>query len=531
MGNWAVTKIAEIADVNPRLAKDEITGDIPVSFVPMASVGAGDGTIDVAATRPYSAVQKGFTSFKEGDVLFAKITPCMENGKMAVVPEVTGGHGFGSTEFHVLRPRKGIESGYLYYFVSSKKFRVDAEHNMTGAVGQRRVPTPYLAAYEIPLPPTAEQKRIVAKIEEIFSELDKGIESFKTAREQLKVYRQALLKHAFEGKLTAAWREENQDKLETADALLKRIQTERADRYRQQVKEWEKAVKAWEKSGKKGRKPGKPSKPKELSPLTAEDLADLPKLPEGWGWVKVGGLCDVVRGGSPRPAGDPKFYGGNIPFLKVADITNNSGPYVKDYSYSIKEAGLKKTRQIKPNTLLLSNSGATLGVPKICIIDATLNDGLAAFLNLREESLLFHYYFWESKTKELRAINQGAAQPNLNTDLIKDVAIPFCSVEEQSELIEKLEACLTEVEYFDQTITTALQQAETLRQSILKKAFSGQLVPQDPDDESAAALLARIRAERGGEATPGSNPRSKKAGPPAGSPLQKPRKPRTRGTS
>ena len=221
--SWAIARMEEIADVNPRLAKDEIKGELPVSFVPMAAVGAGDGSIDVSVTRPYADVQKGFTSFKEGDVLFAKITPCMENGKMAVVPEVTGGHGFGSTEFHVLRPRKGIEAGYLYYFVSSKKFRVDAEHNMTGAVGQRRVPTPYLAAYEIPLPPIAEQKRIVVKIDELFSELDKGVDSFKTAREQLKVYRQALLKHAFEGKLTAAWREENQDKLETAAALLKGI--------------------------------------------------------------------------------------------------------------------------------------------------------------------------------------------------------------------------------------------------------------------------------------------------------------------
>jgi len=106
------------------------------------------------------------------------------------------------------------------------------------------------------LPPLPEQSRIVAKIEELLSELDKGIESFKTAREQLKVYRQALPKHAFEGKLTAAWREENKDKLETSDALLKRIQSERSDRYKQQVKEWEKAVKSWEKGGKKGSKPG-----------------------------------------------------------------------------------------------------------------------------------------------------------------------------------------------------------------------------------------------------------------------------------
>ncbi|MEP6879305.1 MAG: restriction endonuclease subunit S, partial [Nitrosospira sp.] len=96
----------------------------------------------------------------------------------------------------------------------------------------------HLAKSIIPLPPANEQNRIVAKIEELFSELDKGIESLKTAQAQLKVYRQALLKHAFEGKLTAKWREENKDKLETADALLKRIQAEREQRYRQQLAEW-----------------------------------------------------------------------------------------------------------------------------------------------------------------------------------------------------------------------------------------------------------------------------------------------------
>ena len=101
------------------------------------------------------------------------------------------------------------------------------------------LPKENLNQLEIVIPPLPEQHRIVAKIEALFSELDKGIESFKTAREQLKIYRQALLKHAFSGKLTEQWRAENQDKLETAEALLQRIQTEREQRYQQQLKDWE----------------------------------------------------------------------------------------------------------------------------------------------------------------------------------------------------------------------------------------------------------------------------------------------------
>lgn len=365
----------------------------------------------------------------------------------------------------------------------------------------------------MPTAPINEQHRIVAKIEELFSELDKGIENLKTAQAQLKVYRQALLKHAFEGKLTAQWREQNQDKLETADALLKRIQQERAQRHQQQLADWEKskspsvpllqrgkttraAASANPPLQKGGRGDLKPKAPKPLPPLTAEELAELPELPEGWGWFKVGHICDVVRGGSPRPAGDPKFYGGNIPFLKVADITNTSTPYLNSFTFTITEAGLSKTRQIEPNTLLLSNSGATLGVPKICLISATMNDGVAAFLGLPQEALLYHYYFWESKTEHLRNIDQGAAQPNLNTDLIKETFISICSPSEQIAVTQKLEAALSEVDQLELTIATALQQAEALRQSILKKAFSGQLVPQDPHDEPASELLARIRADR-----------------------------------
>ena len=133
-----------------------------------------------------------------------------------------------------------------------------------------------------------EQRRIVAKIEELFSELDKGIESLKTARAQLNVYRQAVLKHAFEGKLTAQWREENKDKLETPEQLLARIKQEREARYEQQVQEWKSTVKTWEETGKPGNK--KPSKPKpanDPSPIGQEDRERLLEIPDEWAWVKA----------------------------------------------------------------------------------------------------------------------------------------------------------------------------------------------------------------------------------------------------
>ncbi len=162
--NWSTARIEEVAEINPGLNKAEIDDRLDVAFVPMPAVEAGTGRIDVSARRKFGEVKKGYTAFREGDVLFAKITPCMENGKMAVVPPLPNGLGFGSTEFHVLRPRADISSQYLCYYVSTQNFRQSAEHNMTGAVGQRRVPTQFLEQHSIPIAPAREQRRIVAKI-------------------------------------------------------------------------------------------------------------------------------------------------------------------------------------------------------------------------------------------------------------------------------------------------------------------------------------------------------------------------------
>lgn len=252
---WTECPLSEITQVNPPLDRCPFPQSGNVHFVPMPAVGAETGHIDVSATRPYAEVRKGYTAFVPGDVLFAKITPCMENGKMAVVPELPLSVACGSTEFHVLRPRCGIAAEYVYHFVSSKAFRYEAEHNMTGAVGQKRVPTGFVADHVIPLPPTNEQHRIVAKIEALFSELDAGQDSLTRAQAQLKLYRQSLLKAAFQGRLTADWRKANADKLEPPENLLSRIRTEREARYKQALDDWQTALAEWRAGGEIGRKP------------------------------------------------------------------------------------------------------------------------------------------------------------------------------------------------------------------------------------------------------------------------------------
>ena len=224
---WAKVPLPEICTINPRVDKNTIDEETVVSFVPMPAVEAETGKIDVSETRSFGAVRKGYTPFRKGDVLFAKITPCMENVKMAIVPDLVSEYGFGSTEFHVLRPAAGVDPRFLYHVVSNRAFRFHAERNMTGAVGQKRVPAAILQSHEIELPPTKEQRRIADNIEHLFDEIDRGVESLRDAKRAIELYRQSLLKSAFEGRLTADWRAENPEKLESPDVLLGRIHEER----------------------------------------------------------------------------------------------------------------------------------------------------------------------------------------------------------------------------------------------------------------------------------------------------------------
>ena len=153
--------LGEICTVNPRAARHAVADDALVTFVPMSAVDSRTGTICACEQRRHAEVANGFTAFEEGDVLFAKITPCMQNGKAAIARRLTNGIGRGSTEFYVLRPGSRILGEYLWHFVRQPRFREAAKRSFTGTAGQQRVPRSFMENASIPLPPLDEQRRIV----------------------------------------------------------------------------------------------------------------------------------------------------------------------------------------------------------------------------------------------------------------------------------------------------------------------------------------------------------------------------------
>ena len=186
---WCVSTIDELCELNPK-HDSSLKANLQVSFVPMASVSEVDGRITTPEVRPFGEVKKGYTHFADGDVILAKITPCMENGKAASVRGLVNGLACGTTEFFVFRSRGGIDQDYLFKFIRQESFRRAARATMQSGVGQARVPKEFVLGTEIPLPPLPEQRRIVAKIEALQSHSRKTREALEAIPPLLEQFRQ-----------------------------------------------------------------------------------------------------------------------------------------------------------------------------------------------------------------------------------------------------------------------------------------------------------------------------------------------------
>ena len=188
---WGLVPLGSVCSVNPKKSHDpRLVSGAEVSFVPMPAV-TERGEIDATAIKEYDEVKTGFTYFAENDVLFAKITPCMENGKGAVAKGLHNGIGFGSTEFHVLRPiSRKADPYWIYTLTTFSQFRIDAANNMTGSAGQRRVPASFLENYRVSLPPIELQEQFAAFVEQTDKSKYYSSLSFRYCQAAANTYRQ-----------------------------------------------------------------------------------------------------------------------------------------------------------------------------------------------------------------------------------------------------------------------------------------------------------------------------------------------------
>lgn len=412
--------------------------------------------------------------------------------------------------FRLARPSNHICSKYLNHYLQHFYKAGNISDYQAGSNNLRNLKFNDYVQVGVPIPPLNEQKRIVAKIEELFSELDNGIAALKTAREQLKVYRQAVLKHAFEGKLTAQWREENADKLESPEQLLARIQQEREARYQQQLEDWKAAVKEWEANGKEGKKPGKPKK---LEPQGDPDgnYSLKLELPDIWSPCCIGQAYSVYVGATPSRK-EATYWNGDIFWVSSGEV---SFCEITDTAEKITEAGYENTSTEihPPGTVLLAmiGEGKTRGQAAITRVPAAHNQNTAA-IRVSEAKLSpeYLYHFLQYQYEQTRRVGSGNNQKALNKARVSSIEFPLCSNAEQLEVVALLSEKLSVVENIEREIDDSLARSETLRQSILKKSFSGQLVPQDPSDEPASELLARIQSEKEAEKAKNAKPKSSK---------------------
>ena len=386
-----------------------------------------------------------------------------------------------------LLPSEGIESTYVAYFLQAEERDIllqCSKHGTTVA----SIDTTALHIYKLRFAPLNEQRRIVAKIEELFSDLDAGVAALKRAKANLKRYRASVLKAAVEGKLTEQWRAKH-PATEPASALLARILKERRLKWEADQLAKFAAVR---------KEPPKNWRDKYVEP-TLPDTNGLPELPEGWCWTSLDSLCSVI---ADIDHNMPKSDQTGVKFLSAKDLLDDGTLNFTNNIKLISEADyVRLSRKVKPqrNDIIYSRIGARLGKSRLVETDERFLVSYSC-CTIRPIVILpkFLARYLDCDFVLRRAISdaQSIGVPDLGLEKIKAFAVPLCSIEEQNEIVAEMEQKLSVISVAEKEIEHGMLRAARLRQSILKRAFEGKLVPQDPKDEPASALLERLRTSR-----------------------------------
>ncbi len=425
-------------------------------------------------------------------VLLCKINPRIN--RVWVVETESKHSTIASTEWIPFFPVPGLEPRYLAYFLRQNTVRDFLAHNASGVGGSlMRVRAATFRDFRFVIAPSTEQERIADALDELLSDLDAGVAALERVQAKLKHYRAAVLKAAVEGALTAEWRAQH-PATEPASALLTRILAERRRR-------WEEAQ--LQKFKEAGKAPPKNWKAKYQEPA-GPDTTNLPLLPTSWRWVRLEELlCEIEAGKSftcvPRRA-DLGEWG----IIKVSAMSwgffdeneNKTVPSTRkiDPYYEIKNGDILLSRA---NTYELV--GASVLV-KSCRPRLLLSDKSMRLLHGPSVDKVWLQTMlgspWVRRQLSTKSTGTKEGMRNVSQGSVLDVVIPLAPAAECLELVETVEDQLSVIEHLEADLDAKLKSAQALRQSILRHAFTGQLVPQDPKDEPAAELLTRIAAQR-----------------------------------
>jgi type I restriction enzyme, S subunit len=447
---WEWATLGELCDINPRSFDHPPRDDDIVSVVPMVAVEAESGLLDASQLGEYGRLKsKSLSRFQEGDVLFAKITPCMENGKVALARRLHGGRAVGSTEFHVLRTRGCLVPEYLVRYLLQETIRADAEQEMTGAVGQRRVPRAHLETLTLPVPPVLEQQRIVAALEAHLSLLESSAATLSAVSRRLHRLRDRIIAAACNGSL-----------FET----------------------------------------------KSLAPSSLPDSGvhdgELPPIPPTWRWVRLHEIADVVGGVTK----DAKKQAGatliEVPYLRVANVQRG---HINMSNVATIRAPKDKIEQLalRPGDVLLNEGGDRDKLARGWIwegqIPLCIHQNHVFRARVRGDALDPKILAWHAnsfgKSWAMANGRQSVNLASISLSKIRLLPVPLPPKSDQRRIISMVEEQLHAIDRLIDSLVKIERRASLLRREILVQAFSGRLVSQEPTDESAGVLLERIRVE------------------------------------
>ena len=460
--SWVSAKLSDITQavlkVDPSVEPDEA-----FTYVDITSI---DEQL-IVSPKTYlgkEAPSRARQLIRTGDVLFSTVRTYLKH--IAMVTDIHDGQ-IASTGFCVIRPLSYISNKLVFYCVLTDDF-VNPLTMIQRGTSYPAVRDSDILAMHIPLSPLPEQHRIVAKIEELFTRLDAGVEALKKIQLQLKRYRQSVLKSAFGGELTAKWRKAHKGELEPASVLLEKIKAER------------------DRSGKY----------KELPQL---DNSDLPKIPEEWVWAYTNILCSSVRDGTHDT---PKYVEVGIPLITSKNLLESGLDFTTARNISIQDHQKISIRSgVEKGDVLFAMIG-TIGNPVVVDTDVSFSIKNVGLFKKKEPCLQSKYlkYWLESPTfmeilDQLELI-KGTTQKFIPLGNLRVLPVPLAPIQEQYAIVNELERQLSVADQIGNVIEQSLRQSQRLHQSILKKAFEGKLVPQDPNDEPAEKLLELIKAEK-----------------------------------